>query len=266
MTRPGSFPAAPVTGNSHPVFSGFLNFSKGVPVLTDTHELEFLAPDSLIPHPDNSMKHSDGQITQLVASFEQFGFNGVIVIDENNVVLAGHGRRMAAIRMGMERVPCLRRQGLTDSQKRAYIIADNQIGRNSEWDEEVLAQQLESLVDDGFDLETLGISAAALASIQETEAPTTEKIRDLEAKTDTAPANTPDLEKELADKAPIGLVPIVPIYAEHHEAFVIVCDNAVDEAWLRNKLGLEKPAQSYKSTMVTRCNVLTVAQLRERLQ
>jgi len=117
------------------------------------------------------MKHGDGQITALVASFEQFGFNGVIVIDENNVVLAGHGRRLAAIRAGLETVNCLRRTGLTDLQKRAYIIADNKIGREGEWDEEVLAKQIEQLSGDGFDLDSLGIGAEALASILEPEKP-----------------------------------------------------------------------------------------------
>ncbi|MBS1188922.1 MAG: methylase [Rhodocyclaceae bacterium] len=111
------------------------------------------------------MKHGDGQITQLVASFEQFGFNGVIVIDEDNVVLAGHGRRLAAIRAGMATVPCLRRTGLTDAQKRAYIIADNKIGRESEWDVEVLEKLLQELNGAGLDLDSLGISAAALATI-----------------------------------------------------------------------------------------------------
>lgn len=130
--------------------------------------IERIDPKQLTPHPDNSMKHGEGQITSLVASFEQFGFNGVIVIDENNVVLAGHGRRLAAIRSAMPDVPCLRRTGLTDAQKRAYIIADNKIGRDGEWDQDVLRQQIEALNGDGFDLDSLGISAAVLASIQAT--------------------------------------------------------------------------------------------------
>lgn len=127
--------------------------------------IEYIDPNLLTPHPDNSMKHGDGQITSLVASFEQFGFNGVIVIDEDNIVLAGHGRRLAAIRANLPTVNCLRRTGLSDLQKRAYIIADNKIGREGEWDKEVLAQQIEQLSGDGFDLESLGISPAALASI-----------------------------------------------------------------------------------------------------
>lgn len=233
--------------------------------MSNSDKIEHIDPTALTPHPDNSMKHGEGQITQLVASFEQFGFNGVITIDENNVVLAGHGRRMAALRMGMPTVPCLRRSGLTEQQKRAYIIADNQIGRNSEWDEEVLAQQLEQLAGDGFDLESLGISSAALATIQPAPSRTATDVRDLEKNTDTAPVDRETFEKEIASKTAQGLLPIIPIYAEHHEAFIICCDNAVDEAWLRNKLRLEKPQQSYKDVKFGKTNVITVQQLRELL-
>ena len=150
-------------------------------------KIEHINPNNLTPHPDNSMKHGEVQITQLVASFEQFGFNGVITIDESNVVLAGHGRRIAALRMGMETVPCLRRSSLSEQQKRAYIIADNQIGRNSEWDEEVLSRQRDQLADDGFDLESLGISPAALATIQPAPPQTASDIRAIEKNTDQSP-------------------------------------------------------------------------------
>lgn len=228
--------------------------------------IEHLNPALLTPHPDNSMLHGEGQITQLVASFEQFGFNGVIVIDENNTVLAGHGRRLAALRMGMPAVPCLRKTTLTDAQKRAYIIADNKIGRNSEWDEDKLAQQIEDLANIGIDLDALGISDAALETIVAPADHTASSLRAIEEQASAAPASDAAFDKEMADKSTAGLLPIVPIYAEHHEAFIIVCDNAIDEAWLRNKLGLEKPQQSYKDVKIQRANVITVAQLRERLQ
>lgn len=176
-------------GNSNPVLPLFINLPKGVPVLSTQHDIiEHIDPEALTPHPDNSMKHGDGQITQLVASFEQFGFNGVIVIDESNVVLAGHGRRLASIRAGMKTVPCLRRAGLSEAQKRAYIIADNQIGRNGEWDEAVLAQQLALLKDDGFDLDTLGIGADALASLADLGAAPTEQASDTEKAPPASPA------------------------------------------------------------------------------
>lgn len=154
---------------------------------------------------------------------------------------------------------------MSDAQKRAYIIADNQIARNSEWDEELLASQLEDLSDQGFDLETLGISVTAFRTIQTPPEHTATNIRKLERETDSAPTTEEAFEKEMASKS-AGLLPIVPIYAEHHEAFIICCDNAVDEAWLRNKLGLETPRQSYKDIKAQRANIITVAQLRERLR
>ena len=128
-------------------------------------KIEHIDPNKIFPHPENSMKHGDAQVTSLVASFEQFGFNGVIVIDENNVVLAGHGRRLAALRAGMKTVNCLRRVGLSDAQKRAYIIADNKLGRDGEWDQEVLEKQLQQLAGDGFDFESLGISQESLSNL-----------------------------------------------------------------------------------------------------
>lgn len=136
--------------------------------MTNQHEIiernELIDPNELKPHPDNSMTHGDAQVTQLVASFEQFGFNGVIVIDEDNVVLAGHGRRLAAIRMGLSVVPCMRRVGLTDAQKRAYIIIDNDLGRAGEYDDAIRNAQLALVSDSGFDLSQFGISTQALAA------------------------------------------------------------------------------------------------------
>lgn len=225
--------------------------------------IEHIDPRVLKPHPKNSRKHGDSQITQLVASFEQFGFNGVIVIDEEDVILAGHGRTLAAIRAGFETVLCLRRAGLTDDQKRAYVIADNKIGLNSEWDEDILAQEIADLTSTGFDLGSLGIDVAALESIADPAQRTADDVKALETKTDSAaPADESTFEKEMASKTSAGQLPLVPVYAEHHEAFIIVCDNQIDEAWLRNKLGLEKPMQSYKDVKAQRANVITVGQFR----
>lgn len=228
--------------------------------------IEFLDPKSLKPHPQNSRKHSEEQIQQLMASITQFGFNGTILIDEDNVILAGHGRTQAMIRLGRENIPCLRKEGLTDLEKRAYVIADNAIGLNSEWDEDVLAAEVAMLLENGFDISDFGIPAGAL---QELEAPPPESpqdVRALEAKTDEAPVTAETFEEEMQRTDTTGALPIVPQYAEHHEAFIILCDNAVDEAWLRNKLGLEDPMRSYKDVKAQRANVVTCAQFRERLQ
>lgn len=228
--------------------------------------IEHLDPRTLTPHPENSRKHSDQQITKLVASIEQFGFNGAITIDEAGTILAGHGRCAAAIRMGLATVPCVRRHGLSVAQKRAYIIADNAIALEAEWDDAMLADQIAQIQDAGLDLDSLGISDIALATIEQPKPIAAKDIAALEQKTDAEPVTQEAFEREMARTDTNGLVPIVPIYAEHHEAFVIVCDNEIDEAWLRNLLGLEKPHQSYKDVKVQRANVTTAAKLRERLQ
>lgn len=228
--------------------------------------IEFINPKLLKPHPQNSRKHSEEQIQQLMASISQFGFNGTILIDEENVILAGHGRTQAMIRLGRETIPCLRKEGLTDVEKRAYVIADNAIGLNSEWDEDVLASEVAMLMENGFDLSDFGIPLGALEEIEAPPAEKPQDVQQLETRTAEAPVTAEAFEDEMRKTDTAGLLPIVPQYAEHHEAFVILCDNTVDEAWLRNKLGLEEPMQSYKDVKAQRANVITCAQFRERLQ
>jgi ParB-like chromosome segregation protein Spo0J len=228
-------------------------------------QFEHLDPSSLKPHPQNSRVHSEDQLQQLVASIERFGFNGAIVIDEDGVILAGHGRTQAMIRLGRPTIPCVRKLGLSDVEKRTYVIADNQIGLNSEWDDEVLQAELAALVGEGLDLHEFGIDPGALVELEHAPVTTAAGARALEGQTDTAPPlSEEEFEREMARADTTGLLPIVPMYAEHHEAFIIVCDNAVDEAWLRNRLGLEHPMQSYKDVKSQRANVLTVQQLKDR--
>lgn len=228
--------------------------------------IEHLDPRVLKPHSQNSRKHSTEQLSQLMQSIERFGFNGSIVIDENDVILAGHGRTLAMIQLGRATIPCQRKIGLSDLEKRAYVIADNQLGLNSEWDDEILANEIATLIDGGVDLSDIGIPLGVLAELEQAPPTTEEAIRATEAGADEEPITRANFEKEMARVDTTGLLPIVPMYAEHHEAFIIVCDNTIDEAWLRNKLGLEQPMRSYKNTEVTPANVITVQQLRERLQ
>lgn len=137
---------------------------------------------------------------------------------------------------------------------------------NSEWDDEILANEIATLIDGGVDLSDIGIPLGVLAELEQAPPTTEEAIRATEAGADEEPITRANFEKEMSRADTAGLLPIVPMYAEHHEAFIIVCDNTIDEAWLRNKLGLEQPMRSYKNTEVTPANVITVQQLRERLQ
>lgn len=236
--------------------------------MTRLHDqIEILAVAGLVPYARNSRTNSDEQIAQLAASIAEFGFTNPVLVDEAGGIIAGHGRVLAARKLGLDRVPCLRLTGLTEAQRRAYVIADNRLALNAGWDPEKLRQELQHLVDTGYDASLTGFSLAEIdASLeQDSGAKTPDAIRALEAQTDAAPADDAAYRREMADTSGKGLLPIVPMYAEHHQAFVIVCDNSIDEAWLRNLLKLNGPRQSYKDQKFLQANVLTAQQFREAL-
>jgi ParB family transcriptional regulator, chromosome partitioning protein len=105
---------------------------------------------------NNSRTHSQAQIEQIMASIREFGFTNPVLIDEKNKVIAGHGRLEAAEQLGINKIPCIALKNLTDAQKRAYVIADNQIALNSGWDFSKLKEELLSLKGMDFDLSTVG--------------------------------------------------------------------------------------------------------------
>lgn len=123
----------------------------------------------LIPYAKNSRTHSDAQVAQVAASIKEFGWTNPILIDGDNGIIAGHGRLMAARKLGMEEVPCIELDGMTENQKRAYIIADNKLALNSGWDVELLGLELGALQEDGFDLDLIGFDADELAKLLEPE-------------------------------------------------------------------------------------------------
>lgn len=119
----------------------------------------------LVPHPRNARVHSDEQIKQLANAITKFGWTMPVLVDENGMILAGHGRVMAAKLLGMETVPVVVATGWTDAQKRAYVIADNKIAANSSWDAGLLAAELKDLAATGTDLSTLGFEAGDLNAL-----------------------------------------------------------------------------------------------------
>lgn len=119
----------------------------------------------LIPYVNNARTHSDEQVTQIASSIKEFGFNNPILTDGENGVIAGHGRLLAAKKLGLETVPTIELAGLTEAQKKAYILADNKIALNSGWDEEILKLELDDLQLQGIDLETVGFSDEELQSL-----------------------------------------------------------------------------------------------------
>ncbi len=233
---------------------------------SDTPRIEHIAVSKLTPYARNSRTHSPQQIAQVAASIQEFGFTNPVLIDSDGGIIAGHGRVMAAQSIGLDRVPCIRLAHLSDAQKRAYIIADNKLALNAGWDENILALELKDLGELGFDLELTGFELSDITGeLKHIQQVTIANLQALEQKTDHEPASEKAFEKEMDRTDTAGLIPIVPMYAEHHEAFIILSDNTIDEAWLRNKLGLDVPHQSYKDIKAMRPNVITVQQFRERI-
>ena len=112
----------------------------------------------LVPYARNSRTHSDAQVAQIAASIREFGFTNPVLIDAQGGIIAGHGRVLAARKLKLEQVPCIMLDHLTDTQRRAYVIADNKLALNSGWDSELLAVELDELKLEGFDLELTGFT------------------------------------------------------------------------------------------------------------
>ena len=125
--------------------------------------------NDLIPYINNSRTHSEEQINQIVASINEFGFTTPLLIDEKDNIIAGHGRLLASKKLKMEEVPCIVLSGLTEAQKKAYIIADNKMALNAGWDDELLKIELENLKELDFDLELTGFNVDELDDIFGTE-------------------------------------------------------------------------------------------------
>lgn len=125
-------------------------------------KIEQVAVEALIPYARNSRTHSDAQVAQVAASIREFGFTNPVLIDGKNGIIAGHGRILAARKLGLETAPCIRLSHLTENQKRAYVIADNKLAMNSEWDEEMLGLELADLREADFDLDLTGFDADAI--------------------------------------------------------------------------------------------------------
>lgn len=127
-----------------------------------TSRYESVDIDKLIPYINNARTHSPEQIKQIQASIREFGFINPVLIDGNFNIIAGHARVMAAKAEGMDKVPCLFIEHLTEAQKKAYILADNKLAENAGWDMEILKIELEELQDLNFDIEITGFDANLL--------------------------------------------------------------------------------------------------------
>ena len=119
----------------------------------------------LIPYVKNSRTHSDEQVAQIAASIKEFGWTNPILIDGDNGIIAGHGRLMAARKLGYKAVPTIELKDLSEAQKRAYIIADNKLALKAGWDDEFLKLEINQLNELNFDLTLLGFDEIELAKL-----------------------------------------------------------------------------------------------------
>jgi DNA modification methylase len=129
------------------------------------YSVTWKATDDLLPYVRNSRTHSETQVAQIAASIREFGWTNPILVDADSTIIAGHGRLMAARKLGEQRVPVITLGHLTEAQKRAYVIADNQLAMNAGWDAEMLKVEIADLASLDFDLSLLGFDDKMLASL-----------------------------------------------------------------------------------------------------
>lgn len=134
-------------------------------------KIEHIAVDALIPYAKNSRTHSEAQVSQIAGSIREFGFTNPVLIDADDGIIAGHGRVLAAHKLNLVDVPCIRLAHLTDTQRRAYIIADNKLALNAEWDDAMLSCEFADLLAAGYDTELTGFTADEIAALAPEEIP-----------------------------------------------------------------------------------------------
>jgi ParB-like chromosome segregation protein Spo0J len=127
-------------------------------------KIEKIKLEKLIPYINNARTHNDQQVAQIAASIREFGFNNPVLIDDKNTIIAGHGRVLAAQKLELEDVPCIKLSHLTDTQRKAYVIADNKLALNAAWDEELLNLEIENLKAADFNVDILAFDPSELKS------------------------------------------------------------------------------------------------------
>lgn len=148
--------------------------------------IEKIGIDKLIPYARNARTHSDEQVAQIAASIREFGFNNPVLIADDNSIIAGHGRVMAARKLNLSEVPCIRLSHLSETQRKAYILADNKLALNAGWENSLLSVELEDLVNSGFDISLTGFTQEEMDALKPVEV--TEGLTDED--------ETPDVPEE----------------------------------------------------------------------
>jgi len=191
--------------------------------------IERWSTDKLVPYARNARTHSEEQVAQIAASIVEFGFTNPILAGSDGVIVAGHGRLAAAQKLGLDTVPVVVLDHLTSTQRRALIIADNRIAENAGWDDAMLRIELQSLQEDGFNLDITGFDADALAEIMAGEETTVDGNTDEDA--------VPELSE-----TPISRPGDVWILGAHR----LLCGDSTDEASYELLLCNERVAMTWQ--------------------
>jgi ParB-like chromosome segregation protein Spo0J len=130
-------------------------------------QVEQISIEKLIPYVNNARTHSDAQVAQIAASIKEFGFNNPVLIADDNSIIAGHGRVMAARKLGKDTVPAVRLSHLTEMQRKAYILADNKLALNAGWDDELLRIEIKELLDNQFSMDLLGFDVEEITRLMD---------------------------------------------------------------------------------------------------
>lgn len=154
--------------------------------------IELWPVSRLQPYAKNARTHSDEQVDQIAASIREFGFTNPILVDSTDGIIAGHGRLAAAKRIGLDQVPVIVLDHLSDAQRRAYILADNKLALNAGWDEDLLAQELQELSGEGYDLSVIGFSDEELEDLLAEDGEPSEALTD--------PDEVPEVQPEPVSK------------------------------------------------------------------
>jgi hypothetical protein len=142
-------------------------------IVVRARSVESVPVDALKPYGRNARTHSESQLEQLVGTIRKLGFNDPLLVDESNMILSGHGRWEAAKRLGMVEVPCVRTEGMTDTEKRQAILAFNRIAQNAGWDDALLSAELTALADVDIDLGMIGFEPDYVSALLESQGEST---------------------------------------------------------------------------------------------
>ena len=188
-------------------------------------KITYVKRDSLIPYVNNSRTHDNNQVKQIASSIKEFGFTNPVLIDENKGIIAGHGRLLAADLLGLDEVPTITLEGLSEAQRKAYVIADNQLALNAGWDLDSLKVEIDRLTELNFDVDLLGFDDDFLASLLDEP---TEGLTDEDAVPD-APENPVTVE---GDVWILGNHRLMCGDSTSIDSLELLCDHNLVDMWL----------------------------------